>query len=80
MADTIIRQIPDDEMIVLDEIASENGMTRETFLRQKIHEIVRHELRLKQDTSFNEIVGKATEQIKKTEQVFNQFLERYDEN
>lgn len=80
MAVTIVRQIPDDELLVLDELAAENGMTRESFLRQKIHEIVRHELRIDQEEKFKEVVEKATTQITKTERAIQQLLEHYYEN
>lgn len=80
MAVTIIRQIPDDELLVLDELAAENGMTRESFLRQKIHEIVRHELRIEQEEKFRQIVEKATNQITKTEQAIQRLLEHNYEN
>lgn len=80
MAVTIIRQIPDDELLILDELAAENGMTRESFLRQKVHEIVRRELRIEQEEKFKQIVEKATSQINKTEQAIHQLLEHYYEN
>lgn len=80
MAYVKVRLIPDDELLVLDELAAENGMTRESFLRQKIHEIVRHELRIEQEEKFKQIVEKATNQINKTEQAIQQLLEHYYEN
>ncbi|MBK5077256.1 hypothetical protein IL308_10875 [Lactococcus lactis] len=80
MAYVKVRLIPDDELLVLDELAAENGMTRESFLRQKIHEIVRHELRIEQEEKFKQIVEKATNQITKTEQAIQQLLEHYYEN
>ncbi|MCT0017697.1 hypothetical protein EFE32_13045 [Lactococcus lactis subsp. lactis] len=80
MAYVKVRLIPDDELLVLDELAAENGMTRESFLRQKIHEIVRHELRTEQEEKFKQIVEKATNQISKTEQAIQQLLEHYYEN
>lgn len=80
MAYVKVRLIPDDELLVLDELAAENGMTRESFLRQKIHEIVRHELRIEQEEKFKQIVEKATNQITNTEQAIQQLLERYYEN
>lgn len=80
MAYVKVRLIPDDELLVLDELAAENGMTRESFLRQKIHEIVRHELRIEQEEKFRQIVEKATNQITKTEQAIQQLLEHNYEN
>lgn len=80
MAYTKVRQIPDDELLMLDEIAAENGMKREAFLRLKIHELVRHELQLKQEEQFKNIVEKVTVQIKETETVIKQIMERHYEN
>lgn len=75
-----IRQIPDDELLILDELAAVKGMKREPFLRLKIHEIVRHELQLKQEVEFKQIVEKVTVQINETQHVIKQLMERYYEN
>jgi hypothetical protein len=71
-----IRNIPDEYLPIIDQLAQSQSLSREAYLRLIIEKLVREELLYMQSEKFAQVVEKATEIVARNNQLIEQLLDR----
>lgn len=69
-----IRNVPDEHLVIIDELARAQKLSRGMYLKSIIEKIVREEMLYKQSEKFSIIVEKATEAVTINNRILERFL------
>lgn len=70
-----IRNVPDEYLTIIDQIAHEQELSREAYLREVISKLVREKMLYTQSEKFAQVVEKATEIVAENSELMKQILE-----
>lgn len=70
-----IRNVPDEHLVIIDELARAQKLSRGMYLKSIIEKIVREEMLYKQSEKFSIIVEKATEAVTINNRILERFLQ-----
>ncbi|WP_162930866.1 hypothetical protein [Lactococcus allomyrinae] len=76
MAYTKIRDIPDEQLIVIDDLAKQKHLSREAYLRTVVEQLFEQKILTEVEEHFNEIVAKVTRKLEETDRLFMQIMEK----
>lgn len=76
LAYTKIRDIPDEQLIVIDDLAKQKHLSREAYLRMVVEQLFEQKILTEVEEHFNEIVAKVTRKLEETDRLFMQIMEK----